>query len=503
MKHAITFSTSNGNLFLYSPFRNQFLLCHPLIRYFHQFDPKDSDFRNFQKKLSGKKSLSIPPYGEFPVSEIKYQLRKYRMLKKYDFFKPVSASNLRGKLYPDLIRENLGKVRQIIFETTESCNLSCTYCTYSKFYINKKRGDRDFTFQDAQQMLEFFLSQRQTQAGQELTISFYGGEPLQNFKFIRDVVLFLVPYKNKGQRFRFTMSTNGLLLSKYIDFLAEHSFDAAISLDGDEAGNSFRRLKNNQESFKLVTANLDKVKMTHPDYFRDHISFLTVLHNKNSYPQVYRFFNNKYGKIPLMSTINTLNINQEYKMEFEKTFLKRDEQDQTDAETLHSLFMDHPRVRSVADMVEKYSGYFFKNASQFTALKPGRPSKKKFIPTATCLPFALRVFFSADGSILPCEHIPRIFELGKFAGDNIQIDCDQISREFNERYEKIRSLCEKCFIHDNCKECIFNTRIETDQPECEYFTDEAKFIRQHAYHISQIESDFPLYLKILKEGLHV
>lgn len=499
MRQALFFTASSGNTYLYSPFRNQVLISHPLLQFFQQSDQN----QEFSSETEMKKPLHAPGFANFSSAEVKYQLKKYRFLKKHGYFRQVPGINLHGKLYPGIIEENLGNLKQVIFEVTEACNLSCTYCTFSKFYINKERGHRKHSLKDARTFLDFILSKRQNPSGQVLAVSFYGGEPLNNFRFIRDVVTFLDSYKRQGYAFKYNMSSNGLLLYKHIGFLVEHEFETAISLDGDEIGNSYRRLRNNKASFNLVTRNLDKVRSEFPEYFDKYISFLTVLHNKNSYPSVYKFFHERYQKIPLMSSINTLNLKEEYKEEFQDTFLIHNEKDDMDTGTLDALFTDHPRVKSMADFVEKYSGYYHTDARHLISAVPEKKGRKKYIPTATCLPFSLRVFLSVDGTILPCEHIPRIFDLGKFEPENIYIDSNKISQDFNIRYEKIRPLCEKCYIHDHCKECIFNTRIETDHPECDFFTDEKKFIGMLSLNLDQIESTYTRYLRILKEGLNV
>jgi hypothetical protein len=48
-------------------------------------------------------------------------------------------------------------------------------------------------------------------------------------------------------------------------------------------------------------------------------------------------------------------------------------------------------------------------------------------------------------------------------------------------------------------ECMFNTKIETDHPECEFFTDEKHFSQRLSKQLSLIERDYPFYLKVLKE----
>ncbi len=502
MKHAVIFQTVNDNHYLYSPFRNQIIICHPLIPILFEIDGKNHGLKNFPNRLTIKQKGNIPELGSYKISEIKTQLKKFYFLKKHGYFKPVQTKNLQGKIHPGLVEDNLGKVRQIIFEITENCNLSCTYCTYSKFYINKKRGQREFRIRDAMSLLTFLLSKRPLKLQQELTLSFYGGEPLKNFRFIEDIVHFVHPYTKQGYNFKFSMSSNGLLLCKHIDFLKKHKFDVAVSLDGDETGNTYRRFKNNEPSFKQVTENLDQVKKLYPTYFKKHISFLTVLHNKNSYASLYHFFHERYQKSPQLSSINTLNINEKYSMEFRETFLHEKRNDPLDNDTMNAMFTNLPQLKSMADMVEKYSGSYFEDFRQLIYMKKSQKDIKKYIPTATCLPFSLRVYFTADGSILPCEHIPRIFELGRFKKEKVSLDCHKISKDYNEYYQKIRPLCEACYIHDHCKECIFNTRIESKHPECDFFTDKKAFSDNLSENMKHCESNFPIFLKIIKKGLN-
>jgi len=502
MKNTVTFTTEKGNIFLYSPFRNQFLLCHPLIRHFFQLEKKGMNLSDHLNQIRLKGKLELKDFGVFKFEEVRYQLSKYHFLQKNDFFTPVKHLNLGGILSPNRIEENMSKLQQIIFETTEECNLSCTYCTYSKFYINPERGKQKMNPEDAHRMLDLILSKRDPLKNKELTVSFYGGEPLKNFGLVSGVISHLHAYPKPKPNFRFTMSSNGLLLSKYMDYLAENHVEVAVSLDGNEQENTFRVLKNNKPSFEIVIKNLEKVKKKYPDYFDKCISFLTVLHSKNSYKSVYSFFIKKFKKTPIVSSIATFNINKEFKSEFISTFLKGKIMKSSDLKTMRRMMFHHPRVKEIADTLEKYSGYVFTTHGQLILLRKRNVSKKNIIPTGTCLPFSLRILLTADGIILPCEHISRIFEIGRLDRDGVRIDYDSIALMYNRYYSKIRPLCEQCYMEDHCLECMFNTKIETESPECDFFTDEAHFTHRLSKNLSLIEKAPPLYLQIIKEAFH-
>ena len=501
MKKAVNFKTSQGNLYLYSPFRNQLLLCHPLVQYLFELNVNGADLKQHVSLLKSSGKIVIPQYGSFSHKELLYQLKKFNFLKKHHFFKTPKSINLNGRLLPSRVEKNITMIQQVIFETTEDCNLSCTYCTFSKFYINKERGKRKFNAADAKKALDYLLSARDNHSGQ-LIISFYGGEPLKNFRFIKEIVEYATIAYGKRHSFKFTMSSNGLLLSKYAGFLTKHDFDISVSLDGDEAGNSFRVLPNYKSSFNLVVKNLDFVKEHYPEYFEKSISFLTVLHNKNSFTGVNDFFMQKYGKIPLASLISTQNINDPYRDEFQKTFLDGTRNDDHGGNSMQNLFMNHPVVKELANTIEKYSGYVFKNHFQVMSRVNGNSGTKEFVPTATCSPFSMRVFLTADGCIVPCEHISRVFEIGQLNNSEIHIRNESVAHMFNKCFDKIRPVCNQCFLADNCKECVFNTRVETDDPLCEYFMDEKKFSQYLARSFNAIEENFPLYRRVIKEAYH-
>jgi uncharacterized protein len=508
IKNALTFSTIKGNRYLYSQSKNQLMLCHPLVQHFFLLEKQGKSPEKFIKSISGNINLMVGDNLSFSKSECLYQYEKYRFLKKNGYLKPEKQVSLDGILSASRITENLSAIKQVIFETTEDCNLDCTYCIYSKFYINKERGKRNFNLADAVKMLELILGRRDKRKGKELIISFYGGEPLKNFKFIREIVGYLSARPGWNPVFRFTMSSNGLLLEKYMDFLAANWFDISISLDGDANANSFRILKNNKPSYELVVKNLDAVKQKYPDYFKTNISFLTVLHGKNSYDSVFRFFLERYEKKPIVSTINTLGVNKEHTEEFRKTFLEQPRQPKNppkpvvDTNLRDKLFLHHPNVKELADTIEYYSGFIFKTPNHLMVGKKARSGKQKFMPTATCLPFSLRTFIAADGSILPCEHISRIFEIGTLKSQEVRINPENIAEMYNQYYKKIKPLCDQCYLSDHCKECVFNTNIETDHPECEFFTNENHFSKILSKNLSIIETDYSFYLRILNEAYH-
>jgi uncharacterized protein len=495
MIRPVIFHTEKGNQYLYSPERNQITLSHPLLSHFYESDQAPGALDTIRKQAKRNRGYSVEGYGSFSFPEFDQLYRKYLFLRKKGFYKPRKRLNLQGGMTTAIIDDNIKRIKQLIFEVTEDCNLACSYCTYSKYYVNKPRAAREPNLEEITRTVTWFLSRRQDTSA-TLTVSFYGGEPLKNMKLIREVVSTLKSLPGNKVPFRFSMTSNGVYLKKNIDYLAEHDFDVSISLDGDSEANTYRVTKNNSPSFAIVVRNLEYVREKYPDYYEKNISFMTVVHNRNNYGMLNRFFMEKFGKTPVMSDISTLGVSEEYKEEFKQTFIdnKRDEREEQNP--MESLMMKHPMVKDVADVMEKYSGTVFKNHYQI--IQPGRNNtlKKKYIPTATCSPFAMRAFVTTEGRILPCEHISREFEIGSATPRRIRIDKKNISGMFNGYYRKIQTFCDKCYLADNCKECMFNTGIETDKPSCEFFMTHKRFGQYLARNFSFIENDYPFFLTI-------
>jgi len=91
------------------------------------------------------------------------------------------------------ISYQLSNLRQIVFEVTDACNLKCKYCAYGEFYSDyDKRENKNLPKEDAIALLEyltqFWQSEQSVSFNKNVYINFYGGEPLLNMNFIKQVI---------------------------------------------------------------------------------------------------------------------------------------------------------------------------------------------------------------------------------------------------------------------------------------------------------------------------
>lgn len=398
----------------------------------------------------------------------------------------------------------LANLPQLVFEVTDACNLRCKYCAYGEFYEDYDcRENKMLSSENAisliNYLVEYWNSGYNFSAFSNISISFYGGEPLLNFPFIRTVVNYIKNHVSCPHRkFSFSMTTNALLLHKYMDFLKDNDFYLLISLDGDKENNGYRVDKVDENSFDRIVANIDGLRERYPDYFTTNVDFNAVLHNKNTVESIYRFFKYKYNKIPRIGELNSVGIRKDKMKEFNETY-KNSQESLYQAEHYEKIeqdmFMNAGNYRSLALFLHQYSGFVFKDYLDLLLDE----KDTKHVPTGTCLPFSKKMFVTVNGKILPCERIGHQFSLGKVTDAGIELDIEQIVSKYNEYYHKIVSQCSMCKNHRSCIQCIFNLENRDGSLICHGYMGEKQFQNYINVQMAFLEDHPDAYKKIMED----
>lgn len=134
------------------------------------------------------------------------------------------------------------------------CNLACTYC-----YEGKQRG-RHYMSTETADLLVKYCEENFLQQGKDLTIDFYGGEPLLSRDLIREISFRLKASAEKaGTEYVFTLVTNGTLLTPAVlaELVPLGLKSARITLDGpQENHDSYRPFSSGKGSFDTIVRNL-------------------------------------------------------------------------------------------------------------------------------------------------------------------------------------------------------------------------------------------------------
>ncbi len=149
-------------------------------------------------------------------------------------------------------------VKALCLHVAHTCNLNCSYCFASQ---GKFHGERALMpFEVGRRALDFLMENSGSR--RNLEVDFFGGEPLMNW----DVVKRLVAYarsveKERGKNFRFTLTTNGMLIDEdVIQFANREMHNVVLSLDGRrEVHDRFRVDYQGQGSFDQIVPKFQKL----------------------------------------------------------------------------------------------------------------------------------------------------------------------------------------------------------------------------------------------------
>ena len=181
--------------------------------------PRDEIIRTLMEKYAGDPDVTADELAECN-SQIE-QLRDGGALFTPDTFEPM-AGTLKAK--------TSGVVKALCLHVAHTCNLNCSYCFASQ---GKYHGDRAvMSFEVGKRALDFLVENSGTR--RNLEVDFFGGEPLMNWGVVKQLVAYARSIeKEKGKNFRFTLTTNGLLIDDdVIDFANREMSNVVLSLDG-------------------------------------------------------------------------------------------------------------------------------------------------------------------------------------------------------------------------------------------------------------------------------
>ncbi len=142
-------------------------------------------------------------------------------------------------------------VKALCLHVAHTCNLNCSYCFAAQ---GKYHGERALmSFETGKRALDFLVEHSGTR--KNLEVDFFGGEPLMNFEVVKQLVAYARSIeKEAGKNFRFTLTTNGVLLNDEVaEFANRECHNVVLSLDGrKEVHDRLRKTVNGAGSYDLI-----------------------------------------------------------------------------------------------------------------------------------------------------------------------------------------------------------------------------------------------------------
>ena len=496
--------SKKGNNYLISQSVPQVLLLHPIMNYLLKLFEKGVSIGKWIEELKNDEN-EIEKGIIASKKEIEYYHNYLLFLEKNHYFKDTKKINLTGKEYtPDYVKYKLANTEQVVFEVTEACNLKCRYCGYGDLYTGYNgREKKALNITTAKKfldyMLDFFNSPIHRRTHKRTVVSFYGGEPLLNMEFIKEMVIYAKSKNVTQSEFYFSMTTNGVLLDKYIDFLVENNFHLLVSLDGNAQHNEYRVFPNGSPAFEVVSRNIKVIREKYPDYFKRSVNFLSVIHRKNSEKHVRAIFEHQYQKTPIMSPLRKEGIRKERIGDFvemsNRSYLKMNEADVKNQARDRIKILQSPFVTGLRKFFHQYSGFVYQRYDQMLHCS----EVTRIVNTGTCNPFEKRTFLTAGGKILPCERISHEYFLGNADEKGVHIDFQKIAEIYNRYYSKLADTCNHCYNSDGCEVCIFSLNLNADRPKCDRFVKENGHTRSLEESLTLVEEIPQFYPRIMKD----
>lgn len=162
--------------------------------------------------------------------------------------------------YKELAREEKlrSPIKSLCLNVAHDCNLRCSYCFASEGDFGC--GRELMPLETAKKSVDFLIEH--SGKIKNLEMDFFGGEPLMNWNVVKETVKYARSLEKKyNKNFRFTLTTNGILLDdEKIDFINEEIYDVVLSLDGrKEINDKYRITKTKKGSYDIVLPKFQKL----------------------------------------------------------------------------------------------------------------------------------------------------------------------------------------------------------------------------------------------------
>ena len=149
-------------------------------------------------------------------------------------------------------------VKALCLHIAHDCNLACQYCFAEEGEYHGRRAM--MSYEVGKKALDFLIANSGSR--RNLEVDFFGGEPLMNFEVVKQLVAYgREQEKIHNKNFRFTLTTNGVLLNDDImEFLNKEMANVVLSIDGRaEVNDKMRPFRNGKGSYELIVPKFKKV----------------------------------------------------------------------------------------------------------------------------------------------------------------------------------------------------------------------------------------------------
>lgn len=209
----------------------------------------------------------IPMYENKSLDEISAELAgKYTAEDIREAYEEITELKDAGSLFTEDIYENYidsfknrqPVVKALCLHIAHDCNLACQYCFAEEGEYHGRRAL--MSFEVGKKALDFLVANSGSR--RNLEVDFFGGEPLMNWEVVKQLVEYGRSIEEaNNKKFRFTLTTNGVLLNdEILEFVNKEMGNIVLSTDGrKEVHDRMRPFRNGRGSYDLIMPKFKKV----------------------------------------------------------------------------------------------------------------------------------------------------------------------------------------------------------------------------------------------------
>lgn len=353
------------------------------------------------------------------------------------------------------VTEENFKCEQLIIELTGNCNLACKYCIYNEFFEgNRNFNTSNIDFETAKKAIDYVYAHRDPK---QLAITFYGGEPLLNFKVMKQCIDYsLENLKDVDLSFSFT--TNLTLMTEEIaEYLAQiPKLSILLSMDGpEEIQNMARVYKGGKGSFAAAFKGLKILAEAINRYKNTELIFNAVLmppYTAERFDRINNFFEN----------LDFLPENTEVRATYPslgtipETYYEELKENGIESTGEEVNWMSWAKDKGKGDdfvgkKMNIYTGLLETALTRIHNRALYDKPMNFYYYNGCCLPGQRRLYVCTDGSYKVCERIGTAPIIGDV---NTGIDVEAIKKYYLKEYEE-KSLpdCSQCWAINLCNIC--------------------------------------------------
>lgn len=190
---------------------------------------------------------------------------KYSEKDLLDILEAVTELTEQGRLFTkdiyesfiDVVKQRKTVVKALCLHIAHDCNLACKYCFAEEGEYHGRRAL--MSYEVGKKALDFLIANSGTR--RNLEVDFFGGEPLMNWQVVKDLVAYgREQEKLHNKKFRFTLTTNGVLLNdEVMEFCNKEMGNVVLSVDGrKEVHDYMRPFRKGAGSYDLIIPKFQK-----------------------------------------------------------------------------------------------------------------------------------------------------------------------------------------------------------------------------------------------------